>query len=307
MNKISIKIGTGLSVLLWALCLPWAAAAEEKKNQNIYLEDIVVTTERTEKELQTGDVDVEETPSDVVVIERESFEGKMETVSDVVEREAGIQVRQTGGLGSFSSVSLRGSSSDQVMVFMDGILLNDAAGGGVDLSTISLGDVESIEIYKGSAPINYGTSSIGGVINIKTLRTEEGFDANASVGYGSFNTRNAKGYFNHKPGKFDYLVSADALASDNDYEILNNNGTPVNPDDDREEERNNAQFDQLTLLGKAGFDFTDDARLDFMTQWFNKDQGIPSWNNSEETETSLATDRSINTLRYTHNSIGALP
>ncbi|MEN8247257.1 MAG: TonB-dependent receptor, partial [Thermodesulfobacteriota bacterium] len=62
-----------------------------------------------------------------------------------------------------------------------------------------------------------------------------------------------------------------------------------------------------TLLGKAGFDFTDDARLDFMTQWFNKDQGIPSWNNSEETETSLATDRSINTLRYTHNSIGALP
>ncbi len=307
MNKLSLQIVISLSMLFCPFWMTEAAVAEEKQNQDIHLEEIIVTAERSEKELRTGDVDVEETPSDVVVIEREAFEGKMETVSDVIEKEAGIQVRQTGGLGSFSSVSLRGSSSDQVMVFMDGILLNDASGGGVDLSTISLGEVESIEVYKGSAPINFGASSIGGVINIKTRRAEKRFSANAGVGYGSFNTRSAKGFINHKPGKFDYLVSADALASDNDFEVLNDNGTPLNPDDDRVESRNNAQFGQFTLLGKAGYDFTHRSRLDFMTQWFSKDQGIPSWNNSAETETSLATDRSINTLKYTHDSLGDLP
>jgi iron complex outermembrane receptor protein len=167
--------------------------------------------------------------------------------------------------------------------------------------------VASIEVYKGSAPVNFGASSIGGVINIKTLRTEEGFSANAGVGYGSFNTRNAKGYINHKPGRFDYLISGDALASDNNYEIYNDKNTEWNPYDDQTEERNNAQFEQYTLLGKAGYDVTDTSRIDFLTQWFSKDQGIPSRNNEADTITSLPTDRSLNTLKYTHDSIGGAP
>jgi len=191
----------------------------ETARESITLDTVVVSADKTEETYQTGDVDTEQTPAFFTVIEREDFEGKMEDLSEVIEKETGIQGRQSGGLGSFSTVSLRGSSSDQVMVFLDGILLNDASGGGVDLSNISLSDVEAIEIYKGTTPINFGKASIGGVVNIRTLRTKEGLNANLSSGYGSFNTRKLSGFVNHKPGRWNYLISADALASDNDLNL----------------------------------------------------------------------------------------
>ncbi len=276
----------------------------ETAKEPVTLDTVVVSAEKTGEAYQTGDVDTEQTPVFFTVIEREDFEGKMEGLSEVIEKETGIQVRQSGGLGSFSTVSLRGSSSDQVMVFLDGILLNDASGGGVDLSNISLSDVEAIEIYKGTTPINFGKASIGGVVNIRTLRAKEGLNANLSTGYGSFNTRKTSGFVNHKPGRWDYLISADYLGSDNDYEFINDNGTEFNKADDKKEKRNNAQFDQMNLLAKLGFDFTDDVRMDLVNQWFTKDQGLPSWNNSKGTKTSLSTIRNISTIKLTTNDIG---
>ena len=270
------------------------------------LDTVIVTAEGLEDTFQTGDVDKEQTPAFFTVIEREEFEGKMEDLSEVLEREAWIQIRQSGGLGSFSTVSLRGSSSDQVMVFMDGILLNDASGGGVDLSNISLADVEAIEIYRGVTPINFGNASIGGVVNIKTLRSKKGLNLNAGAGYGSFNTRKLSGFINHKPGKWDYVISADYLGSDNDFEFLNDNGTEWNEADDRWEKRNNAQFDQGNVLTKFGFDFTDNVRIDAVNQWFLKDQGLPGWNNSEAIKTSFETTRDIATLKLTANDMGSL-
>ncbi len=272
----------------------------------VVIDAVVVTADKTEMLIQTGDVDMENTPVSVSVIHRKDFEGKTENLAEVIEKEAGVQVRQSGGLGSFSTVSLRGSSSDQVMVFLDGILLNDASGGGVDLSSIALSDVESIEIYRGVTPVNFGKASIGGVVNIRTLRAEKGSNATLSAGYGAFNTRKLSGLINHKPGKWDYLFSADYIGADNDFEFLNDNGTKWNSLDDRWEERNNGQAEQYNLLGKAGYDVTNTLRVDFMNQYFNKKQGLPSWNNSPLTQSSLNTARDIATLRLTANDLTSL-
>ena len=290
--------------ILFLFVFPTVTISPAIAKEHVILETVVVTAKKLEDIFQTGDVDKEQTPAFFSVIKREQFEGKMEDLSEVIEKEAGVQVRQSGGLGSFSTVSLRGSSSDQVMVFMDGILLNDASGGGVDLSNISLSDVEAIEIYRGVTPVNFGKASIGGVVNIRTLRSKKGFNANISAGYGSFNTRKLGGFVNHKLDKWDYLISADYLSSDNDFEFLNDNGTQWNKADDRWEKRNNSQFDQKNMLAKFGFDFTDDMRIDLVNQWFSKDQGLPSWNNSEKTKTSFDTVRNITTLKLTANDIG---
>ena len=284
---------------------PMLVAADEPKKTTT-LESIVVTAEQDQPDYQTGDVDLEETTGFVTVIEREAFEGKMEDLAEVLQNEAGVQVRQSGGLGSFSTVSLRGSSSDQVMVFMDGVLLNDASGGGVDLSTISLSDVAAIEVYRGVTPVNFNKASIGGVVNIRTLRAKEGLNASATLGYGSFNTRQASAFVNHKPGDWDYLVSASYLASDNDFKYLYDNHTEYNPDDDEWVKRNNAQFDQGNVLAKAGYDFNDDLRIDLLNQWFSKDQGLPTWNNSAKADASLQTERNITSLGFTANDVGPL-
>ncbi len=280
-----------------------AFAAE---NGAIMLDPVIVTAKEADDSYRTGDVDTETTPVFFSKIQRSEFEGKMESLSEVIEKQAGIQVRQSGGLGSFSSVSLRGASAEQVLVYLDGVLLNDASGGGVDLSNIALSDVESIEIYKGMTPINFDKASVGGVVNIKTIRAASGLNANLLAGYGSFDTRKFSGFLNYKPGRTDYLVSADYLSSENDFRIKNDNGTPKNPADDRWEDRNNAQFDQQNVLARMGADLTPDWRVDFTNKWFNKDQGLPSWNNSPLTDTTYDTEQNITTLGMNVNRITPL-
>ena len=228
----------------------------------------------------------------------------MEDLSEVIEKNAGVQVRQSGGLGSFSTISLRGCSSQQVMVFLDGILLNDASGGGVDLSNISISDIDAIEIFRGMTPIHFSKASIGGAVNIRTMRSKRGLKASITTGYGSFNSRKIAGFLNHKPGRGDYLICVDYLASDNDFTFLNNNGTFWNEDDDKEERRNNAQMEQKNLLAKFGFDLTTDVRVDLANNRFAKKQGFPSWDNNKNTQTSLTTERNISTLKLTIDNIG---
>ena len=298
----SVPVGSFFAAMLLLVDI---VSAEEKavKKQPVMLDTVVVSAQQIEEPMQTGDVDKESTPVMTTTIEREEFEGKSENIAEIIEKEVGVQVRQAGGLGSFSEISIRGSASNQVMVFLDGILLNDASGGGVDLSTISLSDVAAIDIYRGAAPINFGYSGIGGAVNIRTLRSEQGLKASALGGYGSFDTWKANGFINHKPGRFDYLISADYLSSENDFEFVNDNGTEWNPDDDRTEKRNNAQVDQTNVLAKAGFDSSDTLRFDLMNQFFAKDQGIPSWNNSPLTKTTLSTVRNIATAKMTADNL----
>ncbi len=286
-----ITIATLLSSAL-ALVAPHPALA----TQPVTLGEVVVTAATLSEPVETGDVDRELTPAFVTVVEREAFEGKVEDLGQVLEKEAAVQVRQSGGAGSFSSISIRGSSSDQVLVYLDGILLNDAAGGGVDLSSLSLSDVGALEIYKGVTPIQFSQASLGGAVNLRTLRREPGFNASLSGGYGSFDTRKLTGLINHKLGRWDYLVAAEHLTSDNDYPIVNDNGTRWNPNDDRTEDRNNAELAQTNLLTKVGGDLTDSLRLALLNQWFHKDQGLPARTNSPDTDTSLETTRNITTL-----------
>ena len=317
MNPVVNLISKSALFFLTVALLANSAFAESGK-EAVTLETMVVTASREKDEtFQTGDVDIEQTPAFFSFIKRENFEGRIENVGEVLRKEAGIQIRQSGGLGSFSSVSLRGASSDQVMIFMDGVLLNDASYGGVDLSNIALSDVEAIEVYRGVTPLNFGKASIGGVVNIRTLRSKGDFKASATSGYGSFDTRKLSGFVNHKPGKGDYLISADYLASHNDFWILNDQGTDFWPYDDKWEKRYNNDFEQTNLLTKLGYDFTEDLRLDFSNQWFSKDQYLPSWNNSKTTgyfedggfaeksmKTSFDTKRNNTIVKLTADNVG---
>jgi len=280
--------------------------AEEAGGQVHQLDELVITTEKPNVYSRTGDVNDEETTSFFSVIKREEFEGKVEDLGELIEKEVGVQVRRSGGLGSFSQASLRGSDADQVLVFLDGILLNDASSGTVDLSNIALADVAEIEIYRGMTPMNFGQSSIGGAINIRTLRAEEGLKTNVNAGYGSFNSSQTSAFASQKMGQWDYLLSAGYLASDNNFEFVNDHGIKYNPADDREERRRNAQFDQYNVLGKGGFEFSDTLRLDLMNQWFSKDQGIPNWINSEDNDACYGTERNIFTTMLTANDLGSL-
>lgn len=142
----------------------------------------------------------------VEVIEVEPDE-EIETVWELLDEIPGVQLNQSRPFpGGVSTVSIWGSHSAHVLVLVDGVALNSSQSGTYDLSLIPLEAVERIEIQKGSSSSLYGTSAIGGVINIIT---KKGYDSRSSVKLkiGSWGQREA------------ILTSQGELASDMYYAL----------------------------------------------------------------------------------------
>ena len=98
----------------------------------------------------------------------ESWEGRGLSAAEVLASLPGVQYTRQGGVGSFQTVSIRGVSAKNIVVCIDGVPLNDASGGAVDLGTIDLNQVEKIEVYKDRVPAKFGGRGIGGAINFVT-------------------------------------------------------------------------------------------------------------------------------------------
>ncbi len=77
-------------------------------------------------------------PSHKTVIQSEALQQRFTSVPEILSETVGVKMKRFGGLGDFSSISIRGSSSEQVWVYLDGFLLNAAQGGSVDLGKIPL-------------------------------------------------------------------------------------------------------------------------------------------------------------------------
>lgn len=111
-------------------------------------------------------------------------------VADVLRDVPGVDVAQSGGMGGQTSVFLRGANSAQTKVLLDGIPLNDpsSATGGVDFSTISVDNIQQIEVLRGPQSGLYGSDAMGGVINIITKRGDGPTQGRVEVNGGTYGT-----------------------------------------------------------------------------------------------------------------------
>ena len=131
------------------------------------------------------DASIAEAPSSVTVIGPTQIEqSDAANLGQLLNGQPDVVVNDYGTQGGVQTVSIRGSTSDQVLVLLDGVRLN-AADGSVDLSSIPLEAIDHIEIVRGVDSSLYGSGAIGGVINIIT-RTPEKPSASVSVTNGSF-------------------------------------------------------------------------------------------------------------------------
>jgi vitamin B12 transporter len=104
------------------------------------------------------------------VISREDIErSQASDLITLLQREAGLQRTQNGGVGTVSSVFLRGAPSLQTLVLVDGVPLNKQdATGAVSLEHLMLDNIERVEVVRGNVSAIYGSGAIGGVIQIFT-------------------------------------------------------------------------------------------------------------------------------------------
>jgi outer membrane receptor for ferrienterochelin and colicins len=147
---------------------------------------VVVTGTRSEKTIDDTPVRTE------VVTRAEIVRTNARTLKEALENVPGLQIDPVHGKSGFE-VSLQGLTGDQVLVLVDGLPITASTGSTMDLSQYLLTDVDRIEIVKGAASAQYGSSAMGGVINVITRRIPSGLAAAATVDAGSRGDENVSG------------------------------------------------------------------------------------------------------------------
>lgn len=171
-----------------------AYAAESDSKQSQETKETVKAAVGTTQEYSLEAVTVEAkrpdwesklSPGTVSIIRPDDYKGEQKTLPEFLKMVPGVHVREVNGKGQYTTVSVRGSTAAQVGVFVDGVLTNLGGDAAVDISTIPVGNVERIEVYRGYIPARFGGTYMGGVINIVTKRPTKA-NIDASVGKSSY-------------------------------------------------------------------------------------------------------------------------
>lgn len=204
-------------------------------------------------------------------------------LAEVVSRAPGVTVRSLGGLGQFSAISIRGSSSQQVPVFLDGAPLTGSMSSSVDLSSQPLDTLARVEIYRGYVPVRFGAAAIGGAMDLVGRVHRGPTRLWAAAGFGSFLAREARlGLGARLRPDLSVALRAGYAGSRGDFRYFDDGQTPAVPDDDGFARRRNNAYDRA--LVQLRFDLARPRlRLSEQLSAWWKDQGVPGTTTSPST------------------------
>jgi vitamin B12 transporter len=153
---------------------------------------------------------------------------------ELLQRQHGVEITQSGGPASVSAVFLRGTSNTQNVVLVDGVRIGSSTSGGATWSSIPLPEIDHIEIITGPLSTMYGADAVGGVIQIFTKKGDGAPRLTAGAGVGTYGTRSEDVSLsgstegNHR---FSYAISASHEASDG-FNATRPGNFSFNPDTD---------------------------------------------------------------------------
>ena len=189
------RFASSLTALSLLASFGSSAAAQES------LPELVVTATRVP-------IPAEQSGSAITVLTEQELERRqIRVVADALRDVPGATVSRSGGPGALTEVYLRGAESNQTLVLIDGVEVNNPDGGAFDFSNLLDLEVERIEILRGPQSVLWGSSAIGGVINIITRRAQQPWQASARLEAGSFATRQAAGSVGGRGDRYDALLS----------------------------------------------------------------------------------------------------
>lgn len=203
-----------------------AVSLAHATDENTPLEILIVTGTRTPQPLKQA------LSHSTVITEQDIKASQAADVPTLLRSLAGVEVVQGGGLGKQTSIFMRGTESDHVLILLDGVRINSATTGTTALEHIMLDSIERIEVVRGNVSSLYGSEAIGGVIQLFTKRGRGAPAFNASGGLGSHGTRRVAAGFSGSADATSFSVNAGKIKT-NGVSAINTQIAPTaNPDKD---------------------------------------------------------------------------
>jgi vitamin B12 transporter len=146
--------------------------------------------------------------ADVVVIDSNTINrSSADSLVDLLRREAGVQLSRNGGPGQASGALIRGASSQQTVLLVDGVRVGSATLGSPAFEALGLAQIERIEVLRGPGSSLYGADAVGGVVQVFTKDGLPGLQAQGRAAVGGLGGRELSGGLRGAVGTFDYAAS----------------------------------------------------------------------------------------------------
>ncbi|WP_447984059.1 TonB-dependent receptor plug domain-containing protein [Nitrospira sp. Nam74] len=253
-------VRTGLMIMCCSSAW-WAqwAAAEEPAEKPIEVQDVIISATKTP--LPASQV----TSAVEVITGEEMQQRKIKTVVDALRLAQGVVAFSNGGPGTLAQVRMRGASSAQTMVVLDGTIMNSPTDSAFDFANLTAENIERIEILRGAQSMLWGSDAIGGVINIITKRGTGKPTVSSFFEYGSFATIREGAQASGARGPVDFSMSLSRWDTSNFSAVNYRRGAA---------ERDG--FHNWQASSKLGVTLPRDGRLEFSLRWWNSDVNLDS-------------------------------
>ena len=216
--------------------------------------------------------------------------GETLPLAEALAETVGVQVRSLGGLGSFSSISVRGAPPGHTAVFVDGVPLARLGSATADLGRFQLDSFSLVRLHRGAVPAALGGASQANALELTTELgpSRDGHPLLFSAGAGSFGARHLRGRWLGGGANTGLHLGLGYAGADGDFVYFNDNGTNLNQSDDRFVERTNNGYDRVdgvarAALRRGAWSLSGGAR----GLW--KEQGVPGRASVQSRTASLTT------------------
>lgn len=250
------------------------------------LQNILVSATHTPISAQAVTADYE------VISAAEIAEKNYKTLDQALTSIAGISIVRNGGLGTTTSLFIRGQSNNAALVLVDGVEMNNPLGtGGAILSNILLTDIDAIEVIKGPQSGIWGANASSGVINIITRQAKMGTQIRANVELGSNNTQRLFTSFSEKTAEGDFVASFSTLNSDGFSAVKQAGKSVHNFEDDA--------FRQTDFSLNAGMNIDSKKRVEILVKRANSTAHYDYANNPDQTDfASVDYENNLSRIQY---------
>lgn len=262
------------------------------------LDPIIVSASKTEQSLKdiTANVDV--------ITAEELEEKHITSVIDALKTLSNIPIAQNGGIGNQSSFFLRGFSSENTVVLVDGIRYNDPTTpkGQAQLEHLMVNDIERIEILKGAQSGIWGANAVAGVINIITKKATEQLKINTTAEYGSYATTKLGANVSQKIGVLSYYFGANQIQS--------NGFSSITPKGENPEDYEADGYKNETVNAKLSYDLTSSDTLGAQFNFIDAKTEYDAYAQPNSEANEIHQINRLGSIRYEHrfnkeDSLGA--